>query len=122
MATKKTAGGAGDKLTRKVQIEMDGKSWPLFINHNVLIDCEELTGLNLLAGEANLLRPSAKLVRGLLFLCLKRAGAPYSLEQVGEMIHPQNIVVVQEALLNAWAASMPEREPETEDPTAAASE
>lgn len=121
MATKKS-GAATDKLIRKVQVELDGKTWPLVITHNVLIDCEELTGLNLLAGEANLLRPSAKLVRGLLYCSLKRAGAEYTLQEVGEMIHPQNIVVIQEALLNAWAASMPAKEPEPDNPTQAASE
>lgn len=114
MAPRKIA----DKLIQKVQIRLDGKDWPLIVSHNVLIDCEELTGLNVLTGEANLLRPSAKLVRALLFLCLQRAGAAYTLEQVGDLITPQNLVMVQEGLLKAWAASMPEPE-EEERPTKA---
>lgn len=114
MASRKIA----DKLIQKVQVRLDGKDWPLVVSHNVLIDCEELTGLNVLTGEANLLRPSAKLVRALLFLCLQRAGAKYTLEQVGELITPHNLVLIQEGLLNAWAASMPETE-EGEGPTKA---
>lgn len=108
-----------DKLIQKVQVRLDGKDWLIVVSHNVLIECEELTGLNVLTGEANMLRPSAKLVRALLFLCLQRAGAKYTLEQVGDLITPQNIVMVQEGLLNAWAASMPEPEEESEGPTKA---
>jgi len=109
-----------DKLIQKVQIRLDDKDWRLVITHNTLIECEDLTGLNLLTGEVNIIRPSAKLVRALLYLSLKHAGAKYSLEQVGELINPQNIVTVQEGLLAAWAASMPEPEAEKENPTEAA--
>jgi hypothetical protein len=101
-----------EKLTQKVQVHLDGRDWPIVVTHNVLIDCEELTGLNVLTGDANIVRPSAKLVRALLYLCLKRAGAKYTLDQVGDLITPQNLVMVQEGLLSAWAASMPEQEPE----------
>jgi hypothetical protein len=107
-----------EKLIRKVELKLDGKTWPLVVTHNVLIECEELTGLNLLAGEVNLLRPSAKLVRALLYVALRRAGAKYTLDQVGDLINPENIVMVQEGLLTAWAASMPAPE-DTERPTPA---
>ncbi len=96
-----------EKLIRKVELKLDGKTWPLVVSHDVLIECEELAGLNLIAGEVNLLRPSAKLVRALLYVALRRAGAKYTLEQVGDLINPENIVMVQEGLLTAWAASMP---------------
>ena len=107
-----------EKLIRKVELKLDGKTWPLAVTHNVLIECEELTGLNLIAGEVNLLRPSAKLVRALLFVVLRRAGAKYTLEQVGDLINPENIVMVQEGLLTAWAASMPAAD-DAERPTPA---
>jgi hypothetical protein len=107
-----------EKLVRKVDLKLDGKTWPLIVTHNVLIECEELTGLNLIAGEVNLLRPSAKLVRALLYVALRRAGAKYTLEQVGDLINPENIVMVQEGLLTAWAASMPAPD-DTERPTPA---
>jgi hypothetical protein len=118
MAAAKKIRNITDRLVQKVQIRLDGKDWPLVITHNVLIECEELTGLNVLAGEANLLKPSAKLVRALLFVALQRAGAKYTLEEVGDLITPQNLLLVQEGILKAWAASMPEPEPE-ENPTQA---
>jgi hypothetical protein len=117
MATRKMA----DKLVEKVQIRLDGKDWPIIVSHNVLIDCEELTGLNVLTGEANIVRPSAKLVRALLFLCLQRAGAKYTLAEVGDLITPHNIVMVQEGLLKAWTASMPDEEGEEARPIKAVS-
>ena len=40
-----------DKLIRKVELKLDGRTWLLVATHNVLIGCEELTGLNLIAGE-----------------------------------------------------------------------
>jgi hypothetical protein len=118
MAPRKIA----DKLIQKVEVRLDGKNWPLLVDHNVLIECEELTGLNMLTGEAGMMRPSAKAVRALLYLCIKRAGAKYTLQQVGKLITPHNIVKITEGLLAAWAASMPERDEEEgeDDPTKAA--
>lgn len=118
MASKKVTNIA-EKLIRKVEFTLDGKAWPIVITHNVLIDVEDLTGLNVLAGEVNLLRPSAKLVRAILYVALKNAGANYSIDQVGELIGPHNIVAIQEAILTAWAASMPEAEKSEENPTKA---
>ena len=110
-----------EQLTQKVVLRLDGKDWPLVITHNVLIDCEELTGLNVLSGEVNLLRPSAKLVRALLYLSLKNAGAKYTLSQIGDFITPDNIVLIQEGILQAWAASMPAKaDLDAENPTRAA--
>jgi hypothetical protein len=106
MPTRRKQSSLAEKLIERVEIALDGRSWPIVITHNVLIDCEELTGLNVLSGEVNLLRPSAKLVRALLYLVLRRAGAKYTLEQVGDLITPGNMVAVQEGLLTAWAASM----------------
>jgi hypothetical protein len=117
MAPRKIA----EKLIKKVQIRLDGKDWPIVVSHNVLIECEELAGLNMLTGEANfIMRPSAKVVRALLFVCLQRAGADYTIEEVGDLITPQNLVMIQDGLLNAWAASMPEVE-EEKHPTQAVS-
>lgn len=110
---------ASSKLIKKVTLRLDDRDWDIVLTHNVLIDCEELTGLNLLTGDVNLLRPSAKVVRAMLFVCLRNAGAKYTLDQVGELIHPQNIQRINEALIIAWAAAMPDPE-ETENPTKAA--
>lgn len=114
-----------DKLIKKVEVKLDGKAWPIVITHNVLIEVEELSGLNVLAGEANLAKPSAKLLRAVLFVALQRAGAKYTIGQVGDLIGPHNMVQIQQAILTAWAASMPDAEPEDDieaDPTLAAVE
>jgi hypothetical protein len=111
---------ATDKLIKRVQIKIDGKDWPIVITHNTLIECEDFTGLNLLTGDANIARPSARTIRALLYLCLKHAGAEYTLEEVGLLITPDNLVKVQQGLISAWEASMPDPKAESENPTEAA--
>lgn len=106
---------AADRVIKKVTIILDEREWPIIIDHNVLIDCESLTGLNMLTGTVNLARPSATLIRALLYLALKRAGAKYTLEEVGSLIHPGNMNVVMAGLGAAWKASNPDPEPEDED-------
>jgi hypothetical protein len=108
MAPRKIA----DKLVQKVLIRLDGKDWPIVVTHNVLIECEELTGFNLLdlQGGVSMIRPSAKLMRGMLYLTLKRAGAEYTLEEVGDLITPKNLVLINQGILKAWEASIPEPE------------
>ena len=101
--TKKIA----DKLVQKVEVLLDGKTWPLVVTHNILIECEDMTGMNVLSGEINLLRPSAKMIRALLFLTLQRAGAKYTLAEVGDLITPHNLVPIQQGILAAWAAALP---------------
>ena len=112
-----------DKLVQKVEILLDGKTWPIVITHNILIECEDLTGLNVLSGDANLVRPSAKLMRALLFLALQRAGAKYTIEEVGDFITPHNLVTIQRGILAALAAALPapdEVKGDPADPTKAA--
>ena len=87
-----------EKLIRKVELKLDGKTWPLVVTHNVLIECEDLTGLNLIAGEVNLLRPSAKLVRALLYIALRRAGAKYPGRLLGSERWDQRNRPVREVL------------------------
>jgi hypothetical protein len=107
-----------EKLIKRVEIRIGGKDWPVVIDHDVLIECEALTGLNVLTGEVNMARPSATLIRAMLYLVLKGAGAKYTLQEVGKFISPKNIVVLQTAFITAWDAAMAEPEPE-ENPTTA---
>lgn len=100
------------RLTSRVELDLDRRVWPLVLTHRVLLECEELTGVPLLA-EVNLL--SAKLIRALLFCALKRAGAPYTLKQVGDRIRPKSIDRIHEAVRSAWVAAMPEPEEDDED-------
>ncbi len=88
-----------EKLIRKVDLKLEGKTWPLVVTHKVLIECEEFTSLKLIAGEVCLLRPSSKLVPALLYVALRPASTKYTLEQMGDLTNPGNIVLVQEGLL-----------------------
>ena len=110
MTRKAVPKSIADRVTKKVLIRLDGEDWPIVITHNVLIECEELTGLNVLTGEANIVKPSFTLLRALLYIALKRAGAKYTLEQIGDLLGPHNIATVQTGLLEAWAGSMPSPE------------
>ena len=99
-----------DKLVRKVEVHLGGRDWQLVVTHGVLLDCEALTGKKMLAG-GEALKPSAKLVRALLYLMLRRAGADYHIERVGKLITPANAETLKDAVIDAWAASMPDPKP-----------
>lgn len=95
----------------KVQIRLDGRDWPIVVTHNILCDLEELTGLNVLTGaDTSMAKPSATMIRALLFLCLREQGAEYTIEEVGRLITRQNLVLVSRGLIAAYAASMPRKE------------
>ena len=113
MSNKKHSSIADKLVVEKVEIKIDGKVWPVVVTHNVIIDAEEAMGSNgnLLSGETNLAKPSFKTTRALLYAVLKRSGAKYTLDEVGDLITPHNLVKIQEAILTSWAASMPELEP-----------
>jgi hypothetical protein len=97
------------QLTPRVEVALGGRSWRLCLTHRVLLECEELTGLSLLTG-ANL--SSARLIRVLLYCALRRAGATYTLEQVGAFIRPTILSTIQQAVNAAWQSSMPDLEPQ----------
>lgn len=100
-----------NKLVPKVKIRLDGKEWPLVCNHNILCDLEDMTGLNVLFGaEATLAKPSAKVIRAWLFLCLREQGAEYTLQQVGELITQNNLHLIVKGLVDAYVAAMPAKE------------
>jgi hypothetical protein len=102
-----------EKLTKHVDLDLHGEHYKIVIDHNLLIEVEDLVpGLNVLTGDANLFKPSAKLLRAILYLALQRDGAKYSLAQVGDLITAQSIKPIQVAILAAWSGAWPEAEPE----------
>lgn len=101
-----------EKLIEKVEIKLGNKTYPVVMTHNVLIDIEEQSGLNLLSGEASIIKPSFKAMRAMLYAVMTRAGEEIHIEDVGKLIGPHNLMSLQEAFLNAWAASMPKEERE----------
>jgi len=103
------------RLSRRVELSAGGKLWPVLFTHDALLDLWELTGLDAMAGQISLVRPSGKLLRAALFVVLKHAGATFSLQQAGELLRLGGMARIRVALLDAWEASMPE--PEKRRPT-----
>jgi len=99
-----------NRVIEKVKIRLDGREWPLIVNHNLLCDLEDMTGANVLFGADNIAKPSAKMIRALLYLCLREQGAEYTLQQVGELITAANLHLVTKGIIEAWVASMPRKE------------
>lgn len=98
------------RLTKPVEIPLQGKRWRILFTHRVLLDIEELTGQP--AMRVNLAQPSAKLLRACLFAALREAGAGISLADAGALLRPGAAARIRAALIEAWRASMPEPEPE----------
>jgi hypothetical protein len=98
-----------DRLSPRVYFALGTQRWPILFTHRVLLDCEELTGVDMLA--ANLGNPSAALLRALLFLALERAGAGLTIDEAGSLITPFSLRSIRGMILAAWSASMPAPEP-----------
>ena len=88
------------------------RSWRIVFTHRVLLDIEALTGAD--AMRFNLMQLSARFLRGVLFAVLREAGAPFTIEQIGEMFKPGAFAKIRSRLAEAWIASLPEPEPEPE--------
>jgi hypothetical protein len=99
-------------LTRRVEFSYEGRPWPLIFTHRALLQCENLTALDML--QQTIGAPSASLLRALLFSALSCAGAHCSIKQIGQRISPRTIDSIRETVVKAWIASMAEPE-EDED-------
>jgi hypothetical protein len=97
-------------LTRPVELFACGRNWRLLVTHRVLLKIAELTGQDAMA--MNLARPSARVLRAVLFAVLREAGATISLEEAGAMMRPGAVPGIRAVLIEAWQASMPDPEPE----------
>lgn len=95
-------------LTTRVHFKAGGTRWPIVFTHRILLACEELTGVDMLA--ENMSHPSAALLRALLYLALDRAGAGLGIDAAGRCITRRTIGLVRATLAEAWAASMPDPE------------
>lgn len=112
-----------EKLVGSVLIDVgDGKKWPIVVTNRIIMEIEDAhPGMNLLAGEwANIYRPNVRSLSTVLYEVLKRAGAIYSFDEIVDLVHPGNIVVLQKGILAAWGNSMPTKEQmKALDPTSA---
>lgn len=108
------------RLTRPVELSAGGGAWRILFTHRVLLDIEELTGLN--AMQVNLGQLSARLLRAVLFAVLREAGAPFSLAEAGVLLLPTDVARIRGSLIEAWQASMPEADPDAEQASPGRSE
>jgi hypothetical protein len=89
-------------MNTPVTIELDGKSFEITVGTNDLIQVEELTGRNMLMGMANLVMPDVTILRALLFVTLRKAGAPYTLQEAGGLITIDNIITLRDKFIDSW--------------------
>ena len=95
-------------------LPLSGRRWWLRITYQVLLDCEEATGVDMLAASGEVARPTARMLRGLLAAALTGAGdqgpgsgGRVTAREAGKLLTLRNIGAVQQALLQAWVESMP---------------
>jgi hypothetical protein len=101
------------RLTEPVELSAGGGKWRIVFTHRVLLDLEELTGLD--AMRLNLSGLSALVLRAVLFAALREAGSPLSIEEAGALLRPGSFVHIREALIGAWTASFPDPDPSEQD-------
>lgn len=95
------------RLSPRVEVTAFGRVWRILFTHDALLDLFDLTGLDAMAGEVNLVRPSSKLLRAALFVVLRHAGADIVEKQAGELLRLGGMAKFRVALIEAWEASMP---------------
>ncbi len=99
------------RLTAPVELLAGDRRWRIVFTHRVLLDLEEITGLD--AMQVNLRSLSARMLRGVLFAVLREAGCPLSINEAGAMLRPGSFERIRGALIAAWIASFPDPDPES---------
>lgn len=94
-----------DQLIERVTVNLAGQEWRLVVTYGALLDCEEVTGIDMLTGVEAFVNPSCQSVRALLWAVLKRHDAGFTLREAGNLIGPQDVERVQAALTRAFVAS-----------------
>lgn len=96
-------------LTAPVEIAIRERRWPLLVTNGVLLDCERMTGVDML-NSFRIDQAASAVLLPLFWLLLARAGAEYSSPaEVGDLITLRSLFVIRRRVLRAWVASMPER-------------
>jgi hypothetical protein len=97
-------------LNTPVWVTAGGRQWPLVITHGVLLECGRELGVDAIGGGLDVVNPTARLMRALLWAALARAGADLSLHQAGDLIGIGSLAAMRRVLLMAWIRSMPDPE------------
>jgi hypothetical protein len=89
-----------DPTLPDVVLKLGGVERHLVYDYNAIVHAEKLTGVQLLT--AIIADIDATKLRGLLWAALIRENPALTLDEVGAMITPHNMVVVHQALIAAW--------------------
>lgn len=95
-----------DKVKPEVSITLD-KERHLLMNLNAMVSFEDATGKNIMQG----IDPdsmTAKDFRALLWACLLHEDESLKIEDVGRMIHTENMGELSEKIAQAWEVASPE--------------
>ena len=103
-----------ERLTKKVELSLGGGKWRLIYTHAVLLDIEDLTGVDVLGGRLQFSNPQAHVVRAMTWTLLRRAGFLGTLKDLGVFLGPVTMGMVRQSLFRAWEACMPDPKPESE--------
>ena len=108
-----------NKVKPEVSITLD-KERHLLMNLNAMVSFEEATGKNIMQGmDADSM--TAKDFRALLWACLLHEDESLKIEDVGKMIHTENMGELSEKIAQAWEVASPEgtgdKDPLAESPS-----
>jgi hypothetical protein len=108
-------------FSKKAELTLEGVTYNLVLKNSALIEYDDLSGDNSLFSFAQRIqRPTLKFLSTMLYVLLKRAGAEYTLDDVVELVQPDNIAKISEAITLAWIHANPELKAKAEaDPTKA---
>ena len=98
----------------RIPVDLD-RPRTLVLDFNALCKVEEVTGINLLVGEAAF--SSMRMVRAMVWAGLLHEDPTLSLHRVGEILQTSNMEKILDAIVKAYDAAMPEPEPDAEAPS-----
>jgi hypothetical protein len=113
MSQETVAGTPADPTVRYVPLTLGGKTYQLIYDFDSIARAEEMTGMELLFG-VNWTKIGAKRMRAMLVACMLKAHPDIKPSELTPHITHKNILKIQTALIDAWVASTPEQEEESE--------
>jgi hypothetical protein len=109
------AGKPGEDPTLPdVTLILGGVERKLCYDYNAIVLAEKMTGVNLLEGVVG--QMTATNLRGLLWASLKRESPDLTIDQVGALIQPRALGIIQQALMAVWFGSIAELDEKDETP------
>src|SRR5579872_7172332 len=111
MLNKVTKTATPAPIVEFVTLEIDGEVYSLGgLDFNAIADAELVAKCNLLLGIAGMLTNgmTAQQTRGLLYASLRRAHPKITLQDAGNLVRVDTLPDINDALLRAYNASLPE--------------